>query len=267
MTSGPRNRGRQPGPPAVQLSVIIPTLNEASRIAEAIERAAALAPYEIIVADGGSSDSTVQIARQQGQQVVVSEPGRGVQQNAGARQARGDLLLFLHADTWLESQAAAQLQQMARDPRVHMGAFRQKITSSRPIYRWIERGNAIRARYWGLPYGDQGIFVRRDTFFQWGGFPEVPIMEDLIFMRKVRRRSRIMLLPGPLHVSPRRWEQIGPLTQTLRNWGLLIAERAGVAPFVLARWYRPQRHESEAGVHRTRNDSQKESKLPETTAS
>ena len=267
MTSGPRNRGRQTGPPAVQLSVIIPTLNEASRIAEAIERAAALAPYEIIVADGGSSDSTVQIARQQGQQVVVSEPGRGVQQNAGARQARGDLLLFLHADTWLESQATAQLQQMARDPRVHMGAFRQKITSSRPIYRWIERGNAIRARYWGLPYGDQGIFVRRDTFFQWGGFPEVPIMEDLIFMRKVRRRSRIMLLPGPLHVSPRRWEQIGPLTQTLRNWGLLIAERVGVAPFVLARWYRPQRHESEAGVHRTRTDSQKESKLPETTAS
>jgi rSAM/selenodomain-associated transferase 2 len=238
----------------VQLSVIIPTLNEASQIGSAIERAAALDPSEIVVADGGSSDSTVRIARQQGQQVVVTEQGRGVQQNAGARQAHGDLLLFLHADTWLEPQAAVQLQQMARDPRVSVGAFRQKITSPRPIYRWIERGNAVRACYWGLPYGDQGIFVRRNIFFECGGFPEVPIMEDLIFMRKVRRRTKIVLLPGPLYVSPRRWEQAGPLTQTLRNWGLLMAEQVGIPPFLLARWYRSHRHELGARVHRSRTD-------------
>jgi len=241
-----------PGQPAwtapVQLSVIIPTLNEAPLIAGAIEYAAALDPCEIVIADGGSSDPTVQIARQQGQHVVVTGPGRGAQQNVGARQTQGDLLLFLHADTWLEPQAAVQLQQTACDPKVSVGAFRQKITSPRPIYRWIEQGNAVRARWWGLPYGDQGIFVRRDTFFELGGFPEVPIMEDLIFMRKVRRRTRIVLLPGPLHVSPRRWEQTGPLTQTMRNWGLLVAERVGVPPFRLARWYRPHRHEPAARV-------------------
>jgi hypothetical protein len=131
---------------------------------------------------------------------------------------------------------------------VSVGAFRQKITSPRPIYRWIEKGNAVRARCWGMPYGDQGIFVRRDTFFELGGFPEVPIMEDVIFMRKFRRRTRIVLLPGPLHVSPRRWEQSGPLTQTVRNWGLLVAERVGVPPRRLARWYRPHRHEPAARV-------------------
>ena len=232
----------------VQLSVIIPTLNEAPLIARAIERAVALGPCEIVIADGGSSDSTVQIARQKGQHVVVTESGRGVQQNAGARQAQGDLLLFLHVDTWLEPQAAAQLQQIACDPDVRVGAFRQKISSPRPIYRWIEKGNAVRARCWGMPYGDQGIFVRRDTFFELGGFPEVPIMEDVIFMRKFRRRTRVVLLPGPLHVSPRRWEQTGPLIQTVRNWGLLVAERVGVPPFRLARWYRPHQHQPAAGI-------------------
>jgi rSAM/selenodomain-associated transferase 2 len=244
---------------SVKLSIVIPTLNEAPRIAIAVERAWALAAAEIavadvivaevivaevivaevIVADGGSHDGTALIAAEHGATVVVCPPGRGQQLNLGAQHATGDVLLFLHADTWLAAAGAEQIAASLGNPNVVAGAFRQRIESAHWRYRWLEWGNALRARRWGVPYGDQGIFVRRATFDSLGGFPDVPIMEDLMFMRRLRRLARPALLDGPLHVSPRRWEHNGVVRQTLRNWSLLAALRLGVSPQRLANWYRP----------------------------
>ncbi len=117
------------------------------------------------------------------------------------------------------------------------GAFRQQIEAEGLLYRWLERGNAWRVRRRGLPYGDQGIFVRRPLFEELGGFPDVRLMEDVLLMKALRRRAWPALLPGPLHVNARRWRRQGVIRQTIRNWLLLSAARAGVHPNRLARFY------------------------------
>lgn len=149
------------------------------------------------------------------------------------------MLLFLHADNWLAPDAVEQIRRALTDEDAAGGAFRQRIEAEGAAYRLLERGNAWRARRRGLPYGDQGIFVRRDLFFQLGGFPEVDLMEDLLFMKRFRRVARPLLLEGPLYVDPRRWARCGVVRQTGRNWLLLLAARLGVSPNRLARFYPP----------------------------
>jgi hypothetical protein len=155
------------------------------------------------------------------------------------------VLLFLHADCWLAPDAHLQLVEALFDERTLGGAFRQRIEARGLIYRLIERGNAMRVRIRKLPFGDQGIFVRRGIFQELGGFPDVPLMEDVLLMRKLRRLSRIPLLPGPLHVSARRWQKHGPVRQTLRNWSILTAEQLGASPDRLADFYAPH-HDAKA---------------------
>jgi rSAM/selenodomain-associated transferase 2 len=225
----------------VNISIIIPTLNEAVVIEQAATRARDTKPLEVIVADGGSTDDTLRRAGEQNCRVIQSAPGRGIQLNAGCAAARGDVLLMLHADNWLEPDALQQIISALQDTRVLAGAFHQRIESPRQVFRLIERGNALRAARCGRPYGDQGIFMRREVFEQLGGFPPVPLMEDVLLMRRFRRLGRPVLLPGPIHVSPRRWEQHGVLRQTLCNWLLLGGLRLGVAPERLASFYRPHR--------------------------
>ncbi len=220
------------------LSIIVPAIDEEPIIAAAVKRAWALGPLEVLVVDGGSRDRTAELAEAAGAVVLHSARGRGVQQNAGARHARGTTLLFLHADTWLAPQAAGQLEQALLGPGVVWGAFRQQIEAGGRLYRWLEWGNAWRAGVWGRPYGDQGIFVRRAAFEAVGGFPEVQLLEDVILGRALRRLARPVLLPGPIHVSARRWQRRGVLRQTLLNWGLLTLASFGVPPDRLAQWYR-----------------------------
>lgn len=222
----------------MQISVIIPALNEAAVIARAIDAAWQAGADEVIVVDGGSGDESREIAAAARCHLICSEPGRGRQQNAGSQAATGDVLLFLHADNWLASAAIDQIRQTLAEPRVLHGAFRQRIEHASRRFRWLEAGNAARVRLFGLPYGDQGIFVRRDVFFEIGGFPDIPLMEDVALMRKLRRRARPVLLDGPLHVSPRRWLKHGVIRQTLRNWSLLAGYTLGVPPARLARCYR-----------------------------
>ena len=224
----------------VRTSIIIPTLNEASRIGAAIERARPINPAEIIVVDGGSDDGTL-AAAYPADQVLTAPRGRAAQQNAGASACSGDVLLFLHADCWLVPGSLEQIAAAIADPHCVGGCFRQRIDAEGRRFRWLERGNAWRIRLSRLAYGDQGIFVRRDVFHRLGGFPDLELMEDLFFMKRLRKEGRLALLEGPLHVSARRWERQGVVRQTARNWCLTLAARLGVSPNRLARFYPPVR--------------------------
>jgi len=229
----------------VTVSIIIPTLNEVIRIAQSVERALRLSPHEVIVVDGGSQDGTVAAIQSFDCHVLQCGRGRGLQQNVGASHATGDVLLFLHADCWLEPDGLQQIETILAKPRVFGGAFRQQIEADGLLYRLIERGNAARVRVRKLPYGDQGIFLRRCVFNRLGGFPNVQIMEDLLLMRSVRMIGSVVLLPGPIHVSARRWQRHGVVRQTAQNWRLIAAQWAGVSPDRLAKFYRSPFEERE----------------------
>lgn len=222
-----------------EISVVVPTLNEAPEIARSVHRAFAAGAAQVLVADGGSSDGTAELARQAGAEVVVAPRGRAAQMNAAAGRARGEVLVFLHADTWLPDGALGQVDEALADRRVVGGAFRQRIDAPGMVWRLLERGNALRAGWLRLPYGDQGLFVRTGEFAAIGGFAPIALMEDVDFARRLRRRGRMVLVDGPLVVSPRRWRRHGVLRQTLRNWCLLAAWHAGVSPQRLARYYPP----------------------------
>ncbi|QDS98522.1 Glycosyl transferase family 2 [Adhaeretor mobilis] len=203
-----------------------------------MERAWALSPHEVIVVDGGSEDETEQLARQGTATVVRSARGRGPQQNVGAAIATGDVLLFLHADTWLEPDGANQLNARLANTDTQFGAFHHWIQANGLRYRMLEWGNAFRAKTLRTPYGDQGLFFRRSFFESIGGFPSIPLMEDLRLMRSLRRTEHCpAILPGPLHVSARRWLQRGVLRQTLSNWSLAFSDRRGTTPDVLSDRY------------------------------
>jgi len=222
----------------MRLAVVIPTLNEATTIVAAIRDLKGQGPDEVIVTDGGSRDGTAELARAEGVGVVEGPPGRGVQQNRGAAAVQGDLLLFLHADCQLEPGAIASLRTfMATHRRVPGGCFRMRVASGNPLFRWIERGGHLRAGALGIPYGDQGIFVRRQVFDALGGFPEIPILEDVMFSIRLAQRGRLALLPHRILVSPRRWHQTGIVAQTIRNWTLTAGAALGMTPSRLAQFY------------------------------
>ncbi|MEN0109937.1 MAG: TIGR04283 family arsenosugar biosynthesis glycosyltransferase [Planctomycetota bacterium] len=227
---------------AATLSVLVPTLNEAERIEACVASAYGLArawsgPIEVIVADGGSGDDTRDRASTAGALVLESPPGRGGQLRAAAAASVGDVLLMLHADCVIDPAAGGQLREAIRDRGVQVGAFRQRIEAAGIAYRLIEHGNAFRARRLRLPYGDQAIFLRRETLAAIGGLPNLPLMEDVALMQRVRRIARPALLAGPVKVSARRWRSNGVVRQTLRNWALLAAFAAGVPAERIASCY------------------------------
>ncbi|MSR60470.1 MAG: glycosyltransferase [Planctomycetaceae bacterium] len=223
-------------PGRMSISIIIPTLNEASTIADTVAKARAIDPDEIIVVDGGSTDDTVAQAAG-ADQVLIGPRGRAAQQNCGAAAATGEVMLFLHADCWLEPGSLTAVSKALSDEHCVGGCFRQRIEAEGRRYRWLEWGNAHRVQWWQLAYGDQGIFVRRSVFERLGGFPPLALMEDLFFMKRLRREGRFALLDGPLHVSARRWQQQGVVRQTARNWFLTGLAQLGVSPDRLARLY------------------------------
>lgn len=221
------------------MSVIIPVLNEELQIADAIRSAQNAAADEIIVADGGSSDRTVEIARSLGASLCPTVVrGRALQQNAGAKLAGGDVLLFLHADCRLPGDGIRELRRhFERLPDATCGCFQQQIDAQGLKYRMLESGNLWRARVLKWVYGDQGIFVRSEVFRRLEGFPEVPLMEDLLLMKRLKKIGPVAILNSRLIVSARRWEHRGVVTQTMRNWAFLLAAHAGVSPATLARFY------------------------------
>jgi len=218
------------------ISVVVPTLNEEAHVAEAIRSAREGDPgVEVLVVDGGSCDRTRAVAEAAGATVVAAPRGRGVQLDQGARRAEGDWLVFLHADTRLECGWAEALRALPA-PFVG-GAFRFAVDSPRRCYRWIEAGVALRCRVFRLPFGDQGIFVRRPSYAATGGFPPIPLMEDVAFVKRLALEGRLAFPPVRAFTSPRRWERAGIVSTTVRNWWLLGLYAAGLPPQRLARMY------------------------------
>ncbi|MBZ6377180.1 hypothetical protein B5C34_06215 [Pacificimonas flava] len=218
------------------ITVIIPALNEAGAIARTIESAAGA---EIIVADGGSGDDTVAIARRLGAQAVEETGGRGAQQNAGAAMAGpGNPLLFLHADTLLPSGWMQDVEQLLSRTDTALGAFSLRIADARPAEKVIAAGASLRSRCFGLPYGDQALFLRRDAFDRLGGFRPLPIMEDYDLVRRARTLGRVVTLQALVETSPRRWRSKGALRSVAINQAMLAGWHLGLSPERLARLYR-----------------------------
>ena len=223
----------------MRISVVIPVLNEESCLHRTLSAVTALAPHEVIVSDGGSTDRSVEIAS--GRASIVHAPaGRGSQQKAAASQASGDVLWFLHADTVPGSGALNAIRSCLQDKSVAAGnfslCFDGEARSARhltQIYPWL--------RLLGLCYGDSGIFVRRSIYEQAGGFSDLPLFEDLDLVRRVRRMGDFRMLPEKLTTSSRRFEN--------RNFALMFAEWtalqvlfwAGVSPHRLAVYYKSVR--------------------------
>lgn len=221
------------------LSVVIPALEEERAIGALLGDLRALAvPYEVIVADGGSTDATVAIARGQGALVVQAPAGRGSQLRAGAARARAGVLCFLHADVRLELSAVAALEIAVRHASQAALVFDLRIDAPGVAFRLIELAVGARTRALRLPYGDQGLVVSRVAYDAAGGYPDEPLLEDVALIRALRRVVPIRVLPASLTVSARRWQREGIAARTMRNWILLARYLGGAAPATLARAYR-----------------------------
>ncbi|MBL7101939.1 MAG: TIGR04283 family arsenosugar biosynthesis glycosyltransferase [Desulfobacteraceae bacterium] len=215
------------------ISTIIPTLNEETNI-EATILSAQHEDVEIIVVDGGSSDHTVARAARTGVRVESSPRGRALQQNRGAELAEGSVLLFLHADTHLPDSYVTHVFDTLIDPMTSAGAFRFRSDLNCPAMKGIAFLANFRSRFLKLPYGDQGLFVRKPVFDRVGGFPDVPIAEDLFLVRRLAKHGRIRIASADVTTSARRWLVLGLLRTTLINQLIVAGCYLGVSPHTLA---------------------------------
>jgi rSAM/selenodomain-associated transferase 2 len=222
------------------LSVVIPTLDEETRIGARLDELAGTPGVdETVVADGGSRDGTIDVASSRpGVRILRAPRGRAAQQNAGAAAAKGDVLLFLHADVSLPSDARSHVERALDDPTVVAGAFRTWTVpdSRRSLLAPMLHLADVRSRHSGLPYGDQAIFVRAEAFRSVGGFPEQPLMEDLELSRRLRRLGRIRIVPASVRVSGRRF-LARPVYYTLAVNLFPALYAMGVGPATLRRLY------------------------------
>ncbi|MBV9109823.1 MAG: TIGR04283 family arsenosugar biosynthesis glycosyltransferase [Gemmatimonadetes bacterium] len=222
------------------LSIVIPTLNEAAGVEATL---AALQPLrargcEVIVADGGSTDGTPELAHPHADRVVMSERGRARQQNAGAAAATGDVLLLLHADTRLPDGADEMVLDGLRRSGRGWGRFDVRLTGRHPMLRVIERMIGLRSRISGIATGDQAIFVRRDWFDRAGRFPDIPLMEDVALSKALKRLGPPLCLRAAVTTSSRRWESRGIARTIVLMWRLRLAYALGADPAELAERYR-----------------------------
>lgn len=219
-----------------KISIIIPVLNEAKILEQTLSRLhSELGHHELIVVDGGSTDGSPHIAEKYGK-VLTSERGRPKQLNAGAAAASGNILIFLHADIWLEPGAVAAVETALSSGYVG-GGFRQKIDGKNMLYRAIEIAGNIRGKYLKVFYGDSGIFLSRAAFEQIGGFPEMPILEEMEFSKALRQLGKTTLVTPHIHISARRWETRGIIRTTANNWLITLLYFLKFSPEQLAKLY------------------------------
>jgi rSAM/selenodomain-associated transferase 2 len=222
------------------MGVVIPTLNEQQSLPALLEDLHKLSrsvPLDIVVADGESTDRTRAIGAAAGVCVLAAPRGRARQLNAGARVVQGEWLLFLHADVHLAPEARRALVAAVQPASgIEVAVFRFAIELPRFWKRFIEVGQRVRESLWGLPYGDQGLLVRRELFDAVGGYPDIPLMEDVAIIRRLRRHTSIRRLPAALPTSGRRYLRDGVLRTWLQHTALITLYSAGVSPYRLARW-------------------------------
>ncbi len=213
------------------LSVIIPAINEAENLASCIKaiRQHSFEESEIIVVDGGSIDKTVDVARGLGARVLETQKSRAIQMNYGARCAKGDIFLFLHADSILPKGYQNEIKRTLLQTPGSIGAFRLKIDSKKRHFRLLELLIDLRSRLLGYPYGDQGLFMEQDTFWALGGFPDQPIMEDFELVHGARRTRKVVVSKLPIKTSDRRWEKLGIFKTTMINQCIIMAYILGAS--------------------------------------
>ncbi len=222
----------------MRLSIIIPALNEEENIRACIESAKRLNPVEIIVVDGGSTDRTEEIAEQEGAIVIQSPKGRGTQMNIGASSAKGDILLFLHADANIKN--IRQINIASLIDGYSGGFFRLRFDDNLISIRLVELFANMRARLFSLPYGDQAIFVWKNLFEKIGGFKEYPFLEDLELVRRLKKSGKLRYIPHNVIVSSRRIQKgypLSPILVSLRNVLIASLFMLGVSPHRLLRFY------------------------------
>jgi rSAM/selenodomain-associated transferase 2 len=236
---------------AMTISVIIPTLNEERTIIAALANTADLGFDDLIVVDGGSLDQTralVESHRRRNQspaqspiRLVTAPPVRALQMNEGAKAGRGEILLFLHADTQLPSDAGMVIVTTLADPRIVGGRFDIRFDHPSMWGTIISKTMNWRSRLSGIATGDQALFVRRSIFEQMGGFVDMPLMEDIEFSHRLKRKGATAALTATVTTSFRRWEQHGPLRTILLMWTLRFLYWIGISPSHLVKWYKAVR--------------------------
>lgn len=222
-------------PPDARVSVVIPTLDDETLVVDAVASAVAAGAFEVLVADGGSSDSTVGSAARAGATVIETARGRAAQMNAGAARATGEVLLFLHADTVLPSSAVELAVTTLERPGIVAGAFGFAVPPSARGGTIITSVGRARSRITRHPYGDQGLFMTARTFRDLGGYPDIAVMEDYELVSRLRRLGRVEILSTPAVTSARAWERHGLLRPTAANLAVIGAYRLGVPAERLAR--------------------------------
>jgi rSAM/selenodomain-associated transferase 2 len=229
-----------------RISIIIPVLNEVGTIEKVLASTRSSTNVETIVVDGGSVDGTLELVQSLGVKVLSSPTGRACQMNVGALAATGKILLFLHGDTLLPPEFDTMVRATLKPPKPGCrkspvaGAFALQIDAPLRSLRLIERGVNWRSRFLQMPYGDQAIFLKAETFQQIGGFAHLPIMEDFELVRRLRSMGHIALIPAPVVTSARRWLNKGIFQTMLINQIVILAYLLGVSPKQIVGWYRHQ---------------------------
>jgi rSAM/selenodomain-associated transferase 2 len=220
------------------ISVVIPVLNDREKLPRCLDHIQAVSGAEIVVVDGGSSDGSPAEAEKYAVKVVRTAPGRARQMNAGAAEAEGDILLFLHVDTVLPAGYQRMVQSAVDDRHAVGGAFTFAVDGQSSFYRFIEKTANFRSRHMGVVFGDQAIFATSDAFRAAGGYSDQPIMEDCVLVDSLKKQGRFTILPHKAITSARRWEEAGPLWNSFVNVIITWAYRLGVSPKRLETWHK-----------------------------
>jgi len=219
------------------ISLIIPIRGEAPEVAERFRPFSTAGETEILIADRGDCPETTRAFEGLGARIVSGPGSRGLRLDRAARQARGDVLFFVHADSRPPENALSAITESLAAGAV-AGAFSLAYENETAALAWIAWWANLRSRWLGLPFGDQGLFCRREAYAACGGFRDLPVCDDLDMVRRLKRVGRLQVRPEKMVTSPRRYTQAGALRQVLRNWRVLAGYYAGVSPETLARWYR-----------------------------
>ena len=224
-----------------RFSIIIPVLNEQNQINSVLahlEKLNCRDLAEVIVVDGNPQGQTINTIDDNSVIKLISKKGRAVQMNAGAKIARGQIIIFLHADTRLPESALEKIDDCLQNQKYVGGAFSLHIDSDRAWLKYISASTSARSQKSRIPYGDQAIFIRKSCFDEIGKFKEIPLMEDIDLMTRIKKAGRkICILPDKVITSPRRWQRDGLLYTSFRNRIFVLLYNLGVSPEKLAKYY------------------------------